>query len=113
MPLRTKEIGKLYYKIGEVADMFGVNTSQIRFYEKEFDILKPQRNKKGNRLFTQADVENFHIIFHLIRDKGYTLEGAKQQIRKQKSQTPDKQQIIQSLQKIRLFLLEVRGELEK
>lgn len=113
MPLRTKEIGKLYYKIGEVAVMFGVNTSQIRFYEKEFDIIKPHRNNKGNRLFTQADVENFHIIFNLIRDKGYTLDGAKQQIRKQKNQSPDKQQIIQSLQKIRLFLLEVRGEMEK
>ena len=113
MPLRTKEIGKLYYKIGEVAVMFGVNTSQIRFYEKEFDIIKPHRNNKGNRLFTQADVENFHIIFNLIRDKGYTLDGAKQQIRKQKTQSPDKQQIIQSLQKIRLFLLEVRGEMEK
>jgi DNA-binding transcriptional MerR regulator len=113
MPLRTKEIGKLYYKIGEVAGMFDVNTSQIRFYEKEFDIIKPHRNNKGNRLFTQADVDNFHIIFNLIRDKGYTLDGAKLQIRKQKSQSPDKQQIIQSLQKIRLFLLEVRSELEK
>jgi DNA-binding transcriptional MerR regulator len=113
MPLRKKEIEKLYFKIGEVAEMFGVNTSQIRFYEKEFDIIKPHRNNKGNRLFTKADVDNFHIIFHLIKDKGYTLEGAKLQIRKQKTHTPDKQEIIHSLQKVRRFLLEVRSELEK
>ncbi|MDD3739447.1 MAG: MerR family transcriptional regulator, partial [Lentimicrobiaceae bacterium] len=68
---------KLYYKIGEVAEIFGVTTSLIRYYEKEFDIIKPRRNKKGNRLFTQNDIDNFHKIFHLIKEEGYTLEGTK------------------------------------
>jgi DNA-binding transcriptional MerR regulator len=111
MPLRTKEIGKLYYRIGEVASMFDVNTSLIRFYENEFDIIKPNRNKKGNRLFTQSDVDNFHIIFHLIKEKGYTLEGAKQQVKKQKETSPDNQEIVKSLQRIKRFLLEVRSGL--
>jgi DNA-binding transcriptional MerR regulator len=111
MVLRTKEIGKLYYRIGEVAKIFGVNTSLIRFYENEFPIIKPQRNKKGNRLFTQKDVDNFHIIFHLIKEKGFTLEGAKQHLRKQSDDTPDNQEIIKSLQKVKRFLLEVRSGL--
>lgn len=111
MPLRTKEIGKLYYRIGEVAGMFEVNTSLIRFYENEFDIIKPQRNKKGNRLFTQNDVDNFHIIFNLIKEKGYTIEGARQQLKKQKAMAPDNQEIVRSLQRIKRFLLEVRSGL--
>ena len=61
---------KLYYSIGEVAKMFDVNTSLIRFWEGEFDIIKPKKNKKGNRLFTQADVDNFHVIFHLVKERG-------------------------------------------
>ena len=69
--------GKLFYTIGEVASMFNVNTSLIRFWEKEFDIIKPQKNKKGNRLFTKKDIDNFHIIFHLVKEKGYTLEEPK------------------------------------
>lgn len=111
MTLRTKEIGKLYYRIGEVAKIFDVNTSLIRFYENEFPIIKPQRNKKGNRLFTQKDVDNFHIIFHLIKEKGFTLEGAKQHLKKQSDDTPDNQEIIKSLQKVKRFLLEVRSGL--
>jgi len=107
MPLRTNEIGKLYYRIGEVAEMFKVNTSLIRFYENEFDIIKPQRNKKGNRLFTQRDVDNFHVIFHLIKEKGYTIDGAKQQLKKQ-NLSPDNEEIVRSLQRIKRFLLEVR-----
>jgi DNA-binding transcriptional MerR regulator len=110
MPLRTNEIGKLYYRIGEVAAMFGVNTSLIRFYENEFDIIKPHRNKKGNRLFTKNDVDNFHVIFNLIKEKGYTLEGAKQQLKKQ-NQAPDNQEIVRSLNRIKRFLLEVRSGL--
>ena len=68
---------KLYYSIGEVAKMFDVKTSLIRFWEKEFDIIKPKKNKKGNRLFTQEDVDNFHIIYHLVKERGFTLQGAK------------------------------------
>ena len=66
-----KETEKLYYTIGEVANLFQVNTSLIRFWEKEFEVLKPKKNKKGNRLFTKEDVSNLKIIFHLVKEKGY------------------------------------------
>ncbi|MCK4638586.1 MAG: MerR family transcriptional regulator, partial [Bacteroidales bacterium] len=69
---------RLYYSIGEVAKMFNVNTSLIRFWEKEFDIIKPKKNKKGNRLFTQQDVDNFYVIYNLVKERGYTLQGAKE-----------------------------------
>ncbi len=112
MTLRTKPIGKLYYRIGEVAELFKVNTSLIRFYEKEFSIIKPHRNKKGNRLFTQNDIDNFHKIFHLIKEKGYTLDGAKAKLKENLetgSQSSD--EIMQSLLRMKRFLLELRKEL--
>ena len=68
MPYKETKVEKLYYSIGEVAEMFHVNTSLIRFWEKEFDIIKPKKNKKGNRLFTKEDIDNFHIIYHLVKD---------------------------------------------
>ena len=73
---QEKQPLKVYYSIGEVADMFGVNTSLIRFWEKEFDVIKPHKNKKGNRQFTKADIDNFHLIYHLVKEKGMTLKGA-------------------------------------
>jgi DNA-binding transcriptional MerR regulator len=71
------QLTKLYYSIGEVADMFDVNASLIRFWEKEFTIIKPKKNKKGNRLFTPKDILNFNKIYSLVKEQGYTLEGAK------------------------------------
>jgi len=112
MALRKQPIGKLYYRIGEVADMFKVNTSLIRYYEKEFSIIKPHRNNKGNRLFTQNDVDHFHTIFHLIKEKGYTLEGAKLKLRE--NRTPEKapeQEVMNSLLRMKRFLLELREQL--
>ena len=73
---------KRYYKIGEVATAFNVNTSLIRFWEKEFSIIKPKKNAKGNRLFTQEDIQNFQLIFNLVKERGFTLEGAKQKLKK-------------------------------
>jgi DNA-binding transcriptional MerR regulator len=81
MPYKEKEIQKLYYSIGEVAAMFGVNTSLIRFWEKEFDIIKPSKTKKGNRMFSAEDVENFKKIFILVKGEGYTLQGAKEKLK--------------------------------
>ena len=72
----------MYYTMGEVSAMFDVNQSLLRFYEKEFDILQPKKNKKGNRYFTPEDIENLKIIFHLIRDKGYTINGAREHLKK-------------------------------
>jgi len=99
---------KIYYSIGEVSKMFDVNTSLIRFWEKEFDIIKPKKNKKGNRLFTKKDVANFHVIFHLVKEKGYTLEGAKKKLKDNKDDTIKNAEVVQSLQNIKKFLLELK-----
>lgn len=97
--------------MGEVTDLFKVNASQIRFYEKEFDILQPKKNRKGNRLFTPEDVENLKIIFHLVKEKGYTLQGAKDYLKTNRQEVQENQRVIDSLQKIKSFLLEVRDSL--
>ncbi len=104
-------IRKLYFSIGEVAKMFNVNTSLIRFWEKEFSILKPQKNRKGNRLFTQSDLDNFGIIYHLVKERGFTLQGAKDKLKENKSITKDHVEIAQKLKIIREKLVDIRKEL--
>ncbi len=84
MPYKEKEIEKLYFTIGEVAHMFNVNTSHIRFWSKEFDVIRPATNKKGNRLYTQSDINNFKKIYHLVKEKGFTLKGAKTVLKDEK-----------------------------
>jgi DNA-binding transcriptional MerR regulator len=111
MPLKEREISKMYYSMGEVAEMFDVNQSLLRFYEKEFDVLQPKKNKKGNRQFTPEDIENLKIIFHLIRDKGYTINGAKEHLKNNTGEVKDTQRVIDSLENIKKFLLEVRDQL--
>lgn len=111
MAYKEKEINKLYYSIGEVAEMFDANTSMIRFYEKEFDILQPKKNAKGNRLFRPEDVENLKIIFHLIKDKGFTLQGAKEHMKNNKDEVADNQKVIDSLEKLKAFMLKLNSEL--
>jgi DNA-binding transcriptional MerR regulator len=111
MPYKEKKIEKLYYSIGEVADMFQVNTSLIRFWEKEFDIIKPKKNKKGNRFFTKQDIDNFHLIFHLVKERGMTLKGAKKKLKENKEDTNQNFQVVKSLENIRSMLLEIKNEL--
>jgi len=111
MPYKERDISKLYYTMGEVSAMFDVNASLIRFYEKEFEVLQPKKNKKGNRLFTQEDLENFKIIFHLIKDKGYTLNGAKDHLKQNMHDVKDSQRVIASLENLKKFLLEVKEQL--
>ena len=111
MPYKEKEIKKLFYPIGEVAQMFNVSVSSIRYWEKEFDILKPKKNKKGNRMFTKKDVENLRIIYHLTKERGFTLEGAKRKLRENKTDTIDNIEIISHLKNIRKFLVEFREEI--
>ena len=109
-----EETEKLYYSIGEVAEMFDVNTSLIRFWEKEFDIIKPQKNKKGNRLFTKKDIENFRVIYHLVKDKGYTLQGAKEHLKGSKvskEKINKNAEAIDKLKKLKEALLELKKEL--
>jgi DNA-binding transcriptional MerR regulator len=111
VPYKEKKIEKLYYAIGEVADMFKVNTSLIRFWEKEFDIIKPKKNKKGNRFFTQTDIENFHLIFHLVKERGMTLKGAKLKLKENKEDTENNFAVVTRLQEIKDLLLEIKEEL--
>ncbi|MGJ1205735.1 MerR family transcriptional regulator [Sphingobacterium lactis] len=111
MPYKEREINKLYYTMGEVTEMFDVNASQIRFYEREFDILQPKKNKKGNRLFTQNDIANLKIIFNLVKEKGYTLQGAREFLRSNKNEARENQRIIDSLENLKTFLLDVRDSL--
>ena len=111
MPYKEKETIKLFYSIGEVAKMFDVNASLIRFWEKEFDVIDPKKNKKGNRLFTQKDVDNFYIIYNLVKERGYTLEGAKQKIKGDKKGAETNAEMIKSLNQVRQFLLSIKKEL--
>jgi DNA-binding transcriptional MerR regulator len=103
-----KETEKLYYTIGEVADMFAVNSSLIRFWEKEFEVLKPKKNKKGNRLFTAEDLSNLKLIFHLVKERGYTLEGAKKKLNENKENIEEQVQIKETLVRMRQFLSELK-----
>lgn len=110
---KNYRIGKLYYTIGEVAQLFEVNPSLIRFWEKEFDVLRPCKNKKGNRLFTMDDLDTLRIIYHLVKEKGYTLQGARDKIRSERHEVEKNIEVIESLQNIRAFLLELRQELDE
>ena len=105
------KIEKIYYTIGEVAELFEVNPSLIRFWESEFDILNPQKNKKGNRLFTKKDLNNLRIIYHLVKEKGYTLQGARDRIKGNKEEVEKQVEIIDSLERIKGFLLELKNDL--
>src|SRR5690606_14311378 len=111
MPYKEREINKLYYTMGEVTAMFDVNASQIRFYEREFEIIQPKKNKKGNRLFTQNDISNLKIIFNLVKDKEYTVKGARDNIRSNKNEVKENQRFIDSLERLKKFLVEVRDSL--
>ena len=91
--------------------MFDVNISLIRYWEKEFDCIKPYRNKKGNRFFTKKDVETFHLIFHLVKERGYTLAGAREKLKDNPEDMQRDHEIIKSLQQIKSFLLDLKGEL--
>jgi len=111
MPYKERKVEKLYYTIGEVAEMFDVNTSLIRFWEKSFDIIKPKKNKKGNRLFTKEDIENFHLIYYLVKEQGMTLIGAQKRIKENKEGTVNTFDIVKTLTGIREMLLEVKETL--
>lgn len=111
MPYKERPIEKQYFTIGEVAKMFGVATSLVRFWEKEFDVIKPQKNAKGNRIFTRKDVENFRLIHHLVKEKGYTLQGANEVLKNKKAIAMDKMEVIDSLKSVRDFLQEIKDML--
>lgn len=121
-----KQLTKLYYTIGEVADMFSVNTSLIRFWEKEFNLIQPKKSKKGNRMFTPKDIENFNKIYHLVKTSGYTLDGAKKALKSKQTVTDSKEStnsnqqltealevnhsLVQKLEEIKQKLLRLKNE---
>jgi DNA-binding transcriptional MerR regulator len=111
MPYKEKRVEKLYYSIGEVAEMFNVNTSLVRYWEKEFDVIKPKKNKKGNRYFTIEDIENFHIIYYLVKELGLTLKGAKKKLKENREGTKNNFEVVKSLKEIKSLLLEIREDL--
>ncbi|TLP74382.1 MerR family transcriptional regulator [Maribacter sp. ACAM166] len=102
---------KRYYGIGEVASAFGVNASLIRFWEKEFDVLQPKKNAKGNRKFTPQDIKNLQLIYHLVKERGFTLDGAKTHLKEEKQKTLSNFDIIQKLERVKAELNKIKDQL--
>jgi len=111
MPYKEHSIEKKYYTIGEVATHFEVATSLIRFWETEFPSINPKKNKRGNRQFTSDDIEQIKLVYHLVKEKGYTLQGAKDILNKQKSKAETNLEAIESLKKVKEFLIELKTNL--
>lgn len=111
MPYKEKVIEKKYYSIGEVAEQLNVATSLIRFWESEFDVIKPKKNRKGNRQFTKEDIENVKLIYHLVKDRGFTLQGAKDLLKNNTNPLKERMSTIDSLKRIRSFLVELKNQL--
>ncbi len=111
MAYKEKEIEKIYYSIGEVAEMFDVAPSLIRFWESEFELIQPKKNRKGNRQFTKEDIDSVRTIYHLVKEKGFTLQGAKEMLKNDTQSIKDKMGLLESLKKVRSFLVEVREKL--
>lgn len=109
MPYKEKEDFKLYYSIGEVAELLDVNASLLRFWEKEFDEIKPQKNGRGNRIYTKKDLEHLKLIHHLVKDRGFTLEGAKKKMKQDRSSLQSEFEVVESLKNVREMLLELKS----
>jgi DNA-binding transcriptional MerR regulator len=102
---------KRYYGIGEVAKAFGVNTSLIRFWEKEFDVIQPKKNAKGNRRFTPEDIKNLKFIYHLVKERGFTLEGAKVHLKEGKKKSLENFEIVNKLESIKNQIVKIKENL--
>jgi DNA-binding transcriptional MerR regulator len=111
MPYKEKKIEKLYYSIGEVSRMLNVPVSTVRFWENEFEVLKPMKNKKGNRMFTATDLKNLMIIHKLLKDERMTIEGVKMKLKGKRQEVEYKYEINESLQRIRNLLIELRDNI--
>jgi DNA-binding transcriptional MerR regulator len=111
METKIPDDSKLYWSIGEVAALFDVKPSLIRFWEKEFPMIKPHKNKKGDRLFSREDVKLFGLIFHLVKERGYTLQGARDKLREKPEGISTTADVVEALKSIRAFLVELRKDL--
>ena len=112
MPYKKPKIEKIFYSIGEVAEIIGENQSLIRYWENQFDMLNPQKNKRGVRMFTKEDIETVKIIHHLVKGRGLTLKGAQQKLKDNKEGTINNLEIVQRLQDVRQQLVEIRDEMQ-
>lgn len=112
MPYKKPIIEKIFYSIGEVAAMIGENQSLIRYWENHFDALKPHKNKKGTRLFTQEDIVTIKLIHHLVKERGLTIKGAQQKLKDNREETINNFEIVKRLKDVRQQLIEIRDELE-
>ena len=112
MPYKKPIIEKIFYSIGEVAAMIGENQSLIRYWENQFDALKPHKNKKGTRLFTQEDIATIKLIHHLLKERGLTIKGAQQKLKDNREETINNFEIVKHLQDVRQQLIEIRDELQ-
>jgi DNA-binding transcriptional MerR regulator len=112
MPYKAPKIEKVQYHIREVAEMFDVNISLIRYWEKEFDILKPNKNEKGTRYFTPKDIESFHLIFHLVKERGLTLDGVKRKLKDNRGKILKNFEVVSRLTSVKHRLLSIRKEIE-
>ena len=108
MAVNIEELTKLYYTIGEVAEMFNVSKSLIRFWESEFDLLRPHKNSKGDRRFTKQNITQFNTIYHLVKERGFTLDGAKKELKSSKDTLIKRQKTLDSLKKLKGFLTNLK-----
>jgi DNA-binding transcriptional MerR regulator len=106
-------IQKVYFSIGEVADKLGINTSTIRHWESEFSMLKPKKNKKGERQFAQKDIDLIQTIYQLIKEKGYTIQGAREFLKSKPQEKSEKAALIESLEQLKAFLLTLKERLDE
>ncbi len=113
MPWKKRPTEKLYWSISEVADMLAVNASILRYWESEFEVIQPHKNKKGNRLFTKSDIENLKTIHYLVKVKGYTLSGAKEQLKNDRNAVASKAEAVEKLNTVRSYLLELKQLLDQ
>ena len=111
MDRRNTELTKLYYTIGEVSDMFGVSKSLIRYWESEFTVLKPHKNSKGDRRFTKQNIEQLDLIYYLVKEKGFTLDGAKAKMKEHPKKTESNHEVITRLETIKAELIKIKSQL--
>lgn len=108
MPYKQPKAEKLFFSIGEVSEIFNINASTIRFWEKEFDTINPRKNNKGKRFYTQEDINQIGLIYHLVKERGMTLKGADKRIKENKKEIEDTYEIVKKLQNIKKYLLEIK-----
>lgn len=112
MPYKQPKIEKIIFSIGEVAQIVGVETSAVRYWDNQFEILKPQKNKKGNRLFTKDDIELIKLIKYLVRERGLTIKGAQQKLKENREGTIRNFEIVKRLQEVKQELVEIRDKID-